>query len=376
MTLAEEAPSADTLSGLVNARSSSRRLATTIVDALKARGHVLVVKGGATALTRELDELMAEPLAKIEPMLMPIEVVGEVTSTFGDDEIDETIETIVRRLTRKLMDSDHVEDVFAEDRVIRRDIFRTLRDELLVFGTDDPGEVRIPLDALGYIPGTVSRRADEATTKAALERAANQASAALLAYDGVAREAVLRLAPEADPDDARRALDEAIADELARLADEGIVELPSIERLLPLPSRLTAAELKTARARIDALLERSFVARGCAVAWDFAEPSSAGVPRIAVHVTPLSEEEARDIERTMATFAGELEALFAPVTPPLAARKPTKKAPVRAAEEAKPSSRRRMKTDAPASSRRTADTTEADAKKRAAAPRKLAAKKR
>ena len=50
----------------MNERNLSRRLSTSVVDALKAHGHILVVKGGAAALARELDELMAGPTAAIE----------------------------------------------------------------------------------------------------------------------------------------------------------------------------------------------------------------------------------------------------------------------------------------------------------------------
>jgi hypothetical protein len=55
----------------VNERSLPRRLATNVVDALKSQGHILVVKGGATALTRELDELMSPLLTTIAPRLEP-----------------------------------------------------------------------------------------------------------------------------------------------------------------------------------------------------------------------------------------------------------------------------------------------------------------
>ena len=103
----------------------------SVVDALKAQGHILVVKGGATALARELEELMAPRLLRIVPRIEPLATVGgEVTSTFGSESLDEEVEGLVDELTAALMDSDHVEDVFAEDNVIRRDIFRALRDGL------------------------------------------------------------------------------------------------------------------------------------------------------------------------------------------------------------------------------------------------------
>ena len=106
-------------------------LSMSVIDALKAQGHILVVKGGATALARELEEIMAPRLLRIVPRIEPLATVGgDVTSTFGSGSIDDEVEELVVELTSALMDSDHVEDVFAEDNVIRRDIFRTLRDGL------------------------------------------------------------------------------------------------------------------------------------------------------------------------------------------------------------------------------------------------------
>ena len=127
----------------MNERNLSRRLSSSVVEALKAHGHILVVKGGATALARELDDLMAPEIVTIEPRLKPVApLVGEPTSTFGDENVDQTVEDMVLKMTHALMRSDHVEDVFAEDAVIRRDIFRVVRD-----GLREPSAGPRPLDA-------------------------------------------------------------------------------------------------------------------------------------------------------------------------------------------------------------------------------------
>ncbi|HTN91918.1 MAG TPA: hypothetical protein VL242_49955, partial [Sorangium sp.] len=74
----------------MNERNLSRRLSTSIVDALKAHGHILVARGGATALARELEDRMAAVITAIAPRLEPYAIVdGEVTSTFGSDELDD-----------------------------------------------------------------------------------------------------------------------------------------------------------------------------------------------------------------------------------------------------------------------------------------------
>ena len=98
-----------------------RRLAVAVVEALKAHGHILVVKGGGEALVRELSQLMMEPVVMVAPRLGPrVPLFGEVTSTFGHEDSDEIVEEMVKSVTHALMESDHVDDVFAEDNVIRQ----------------------------------------------------------------------------------------------------------------------------------------------------------------------------------------------------------------------------------------------------------------
>ena len=228
-----------------------------MVDALKSHGHILVVKGGATPLAREIEELMAPRLEEIAPRLAPRAIVGgEVTSTFGDEAIDESVEEMVLHLTRSLIRLDHVEDVFAEDNVIRRDIFRVVRDGLLhpaVAGADEEEEdatVTVRLDTLGYIAATVSKLADAKMLREALERAASITEVRFTAYAPEAREATFRLS--GDSPDERLELEEAVADELAELVDQGLVELPTIERMVDVGRPVSApAEQRAARGRIQ-----------------------------------------------------------------------------------------------------------------------------
>ena len=293
-------------------RNLSRRLSTNVVEALKSHGHILVVKGGAIALGRELEELIGKQLVEIQPRLGPRAPLGsEPTSTFGDEAVDDAVEDMVDDLTQALMDSDHVEDVFAEDNVIRRDIFRVVRDGLLeplvTEGGDDdePRHVVVRLDTLGYVAATVSKRADEATLRDAFERAAAIAEARLISYDPATREGTFRI--EDDGADERLELEEAVADELADLVEQGEVELPTLGRQVLLPREVTAAEQRAAKARIEAVAEVTLLRTGCAATWEFAGPS-------VVHVTftPLSEHDARDIDHHTAAFARQLAAIFGP----------------------------------------------------------------
>jgi hypothetical protein len=289
----------------VNERNLSRTLSTNIVDALKAQGHILVVKGGALALARELEDLMSPRIAEILPGIQPVSLVGgEVTSTFGHEVIDETVEEIVSNLTRVLMDSDHVEDVFAEDNVIRRDIFRALRDGLLrpvqdsSPGADEPA-VRVELDTLGYIAATVSKLATPKALREALSRAAEMAMAAFMAYQPEDRVATFVL--QDDDPDGRLELEEAIADELTTLVQEGTVDLPTIERRVDLGRALAPAEQRAARAWIDAAGKHALLGAGCVAAWELD-----GGRAIRLTFTPLSDQDAQDVEQHLAAFAREL----------------------------------------------------------------------
>jgi hypothetical protein len=295
----------------VNERNLSRRLAAGVVDTLKARGHILVVKGGATAFARELDELMAPEITTIAPRLKPrTPLVGEPTSTFGDEAVDQAVEDMVVKLTQALMNSDHVEDVFAEDAVIRRDIFRVMRDGL----REPPGEgagddlgghtsVTVKLDALGYVAATASRRADAATLRLALDRAASVAHARFSGFSPELREATFRL--DAGGLDERLEIEEAVADELTDLVEQGLIALPTLERRLDLGRALTPTEQRTLRPRLDAAFEGTLLRAGCAAAWALADART-----IRVLFTPLSEQDASGIDVPLGAFAREIAAIL------------------------------------------------------------------
>jgi hypothetical protein len=299
----------------VNERTLSRRLATGVVEALKSHGHILVVKGGTAALARELDELMTPSLTIIEPRLGPRSpIAGEPTSTFGDEAIDSAVEEMVAKLTRALMSSDHVEDVFAEDLVIRRDIFRAVRDGLLSprlldqdghdQGLDHPS-VQVKLDTLGYVAATVSRRVDPTELRRALDRAASVAHARFSAWSPELREATFRV--EGGGSDERLDLEEAVADELADLVEQGVVDLPTIERRLDLGRAVPSGEQRAVGPRIDALAEATLLRSGCAAVWDFADPRT-----LRITFTPLSDQDARGVDVPMGVFTRELAALLSP----------------------------------------------------------------
>ena len=313
----------------------------SVVDALKAQGHILVVKGGATALARELEELMAPRFVRIVPRIEPMAIVGgEVTSTFGSESLDDEVESLVDELTAALMDSDHVEDVFAEDNVIRRDIFRALRDGLFrapAEGADAVEEqVHIRLDTLGYVAATVSKLATVAAMREALGRAAELVQAHFTAYSAEDRAATFLL-EDGDPD-GRLELEEAIADELTDLVEAGIVDLPTIERTIDLGRPLSPAEHRAFAPKIDAAGQQTILRGGCVASWEMASART-----IAVSFTPLSDQDSRDVDALLAIFAREARAIVGERASPSAAVPAPTPSPaavkiVRAAKAAPPES--------------------------------------
>lgn len=304
----------------MNERNLSRRLSTSVVEALKSQGHILVVKGGAVALARELEDLMVPRLSGIGPRLRPRAPMGaEPTSTFGDEAVDEEVELMVVKLTRALMESDHVEDVFAEDNVIRRDIFRVVRDGILhppvetevdeEDDEDDDLSVTVRLDELGYVAATVSKRADAKMLREALERAAQVVDARLSTFTPETREAAFELSM-GGPDE-RLELEEAVADELADLVDLGLVGLPSVERRFDLGRPLAPTEQRALRPRIESAADATLLPSGCATTWDYADART-----VRVTFTPLSDQDIHGIDAPAAAFGEEITALVASLGQP------------------------------------------------------------
>ncbi|WP_437291665.1 hypothetical protein [Sorangium sp. So ce406] len=327
----------------MNERNLSRRLSTSIVDALKAHGHILVARGGATALARELEEKMSGVIAAIAPRLEPYAIVdGEVTSTFGSDELDDQVEELVASLTSTLMESEHVEDIFTEDNVIQRDVFRVMRDALLgprpELALEDDGPVQVRLDTLGYVASTVGKRAPAQVLREALARAADTAGGKLTTYDAELREATFSV--ESSDPDARLELEEAVADELSELVEAKVVTLPMMERRFELKRRIEPGARGGLRQRIDAIASRMLREGGCAASWELA-----GDRVLRLRLTPLSEQDALEVDSHMTEFTRDIAALLGEPLEELGAVSRPAAAPPRSGA---PSSRRREPAPEPA----------------------------
>ncbi|WP_433937073.1 hypothetical protein AB3662_20770 [Sorangium cellulosum] len=310
---------------------------------MKAHGHILVARGGATALARELEEKMSGVIAAIAPRLEPYAIVdGEVTSTFGSDELDDQVEELVASLTSTLMESEHVEDIFTEDNVIQRDVFRVMRDALLgprpELALEDDGPVQVRLDTLGYVASTVGKRAPAQVLREALARAADTAGGKLTAYDAELREATFSV--ESSDPDARLELEEAVADELSELVEAKVVTLPMMERRFELKRRVEPGARGGLRQRIDAIASRMLREGGCAASWELA-----GDRVLRLRLTPLSEQDALEVDSHMTEFTRDIGALLGEPLEELDAASRPAAAPLRSDA---PSSRRREPAPEPA----------------------------
>lgn len=322
------------------AANPSRHLASTIVEALKHEGHVLVGKGAGETVLRELSVLIQPVIAKVMPSVLRAEVHGEVTSTFGSEATDEAIEELVETLREALIESDGVEDVFAEDKVIERLIFRTLREGLVALAAtadeevDSQPPISVRLHTLGYVAATAARLSDEDTVRDALERAALAASTELDTFDPSTRTAIFA-AREDDPDK-RLEIEEAVEEELADLVDMGLVDLPRVERDVALPFPLSDAQRKSLAKRVQAVADATLTNRSCPGVWEWR-----GEQEIRLGFTPFAEPDGAVVDQLAAAFTTAVvamllearsaalvkRALGEAIAPPSSKRRPAEAAP-------------------------------------------------
>lgn len=302
----------------------SQDLAAKIIDVLLQRGHVLLSKGGRPALVREIADRTNDTLATIVGRLPPPGIVeDEVTSTFGDEALDDTVEEMVEDVTASLMDSDHVEDVFSEDAVIRRDVFRVVKDTLLASrGTwaeneEAEADVEVALESLGYIAAKAAQRGSPSVVEGALRQAGKGVHAKLVRYSPETRTAMFRAAL-ASPD-ARLELEEAVADELCNLVDDGKVALPTIERRISLGRPVSAKERSLSRALIDEAADKTLLPTGCTYEWELEDDGT-----LHLSLVPMSEQDGRGIDPHVEAFARRTLVILNRDRAPEPAAKPAK----------------------------------------------------
>jgi len=331
-------------------RTLNRVLASGVVKALQAQEHVLVAPSGGDALCDEVEAIIAPALSTITPHLEARDVHGEVTSTFGHERADEAVEAMVDLITERLMESDHVDDIFAEDRIIRRDAFRAIREilmgyirgEIEIDDEPDPSDgFDVRLDGLGYVVSTVTQQLHEKPLLEALHRAAQTVGATVLDVDVSKGTATFDLLGGAEV--GRLALEESITETMLELVDADVVELPGIEQVLGVdagdlqqdPRLLEALERAASRTRKQTECRAS-----CTVVDSHT---------LLATLTPLSEETAVEAGLHFDVFLSRLEEELALLSQP-------EPAPAASTSDVAPKSdgraRRKRSSRSPASSRK------------------------
>ncbi len=337
-------------------RTLNHVLASGVVEALQAQEHVLVAPSGGDALCDEVEAIIAPALISITPHLEERrDVHGEVTSTFGHERADEAVETMVEQITERLMESDHVDDIFAEDRIIRRDAFRAIREILMEYirgeiEIDDEPEpsdgFEVRLDALGYVVSTVTKQLDEQTLSDSLTRAAESVGGTVLGLDMGKGAATFDLLGGAEV--GRLALEEAITETMVALVDADIVELPGIEQVLGVESGDLHRDPRLVGA-LERAANRTKQQTECEASCIVVDAHT-----LLATLTPLSAEAVAEAELHFDVFLARLEEELAALATPgttttdEAAASESDRAPQSGAR----ASRKRSSSRSPASSRK------------------------
>ena len=320
-----------------------RVLASSVLRALRARDHVEISAASADAITDEMEAIIAPALDDITPHLNE---VGEAMNTidtgrFARADLDlaasveaardssaregaksgktngpsamaqrrgKALRLMVDNITERLLESDHVDDIHADDEVLRRDAFRAIRKILFRYirgdldveddVPDEETSFTVALERLGYVVFTVSERLDPAMLEDALERAAAASEGELLWLDATSFVAAFDTPGGAEV--SRLTLEEAITEELVGLVDSELVELPCIEQLLELDRETCLAP------GFEEAVERA-EARIRAESGSMATCARVDEHTVVATFTPLSEDAAERADEHFASFLGALE---------------------------------------------------------------------
>jgi len=105
-----------------------RLLAQSAVDALQDREHIIVAPGSTDALLAELETAIAPCMATLQLGLVPGPKTLDAAprSSSRPRASSKGVTAVIDAMARCLMASDHVDDIFADDRALRRDALRAI----------------------------------------------------------------------------------------------------------------------------------------------------------------------------------------------------------------------------------------------------------
>ncbi len=275
-----------------------RVLATGVLEALRTREHVLVSPASSDALCDEVEAIIAPAIEDLTQHLTPPRRPRAKKRA-------DAVESVVDRITARLLESDHVDDIFASDRTIRRDAYRAIRDILLgyIHGEIEVAEAarddfRVQLASLGYLVQLVSSRVAFEVLCQALERAATSVGAHLVCVDTATATATFDLPGGAEV--GRLAIEEAISEELVSLIEAEMIELPHVEQVLELDPHTSAAPgFAEAIARAEA---RTRSETGCAATCQLVDERT-----LIATLVPLSNDGVDRSEELFSRFVATLE---------------------------------------------------------------------
>lgn len=286
-------------------------LASGVLEALRQREYVAVLPEAEDALRDELVAVITPSLTSIEKHLnaersrkRPGRAVRQ--GSLGHGHTEEQVVDLVEIVTDRLMESDHVQDIYAEDRLIRRDVLRAIRGILLAYLR---GEVVLEADRslenfdvmlpeLGYVVRGVCERADPNTIHDALVVAASACAGRLCSLDSSRGVAMFELPGGAEA--GRLAVEEAITEEMMSLVRAGVVPLPSIEQLLEISPDIPL--LPGFAAAVERAETRTRHTTGCDASCRLLDDTT-----VLVSITPLSAEAADEAQDHFERFLGLLE---------------------------------------------------------------------
>ncbi|MEM1029876.1 MAG: hypothetical protein AAF928_18215 [Myxococcota bacterium] len=285
-------------------------LADGVIEALRARDHIAFSPEAEDALNDELVLLITPSVAMMGDHLeaeRAQESRAVAQGSLGHGHTEEAVVELAEHITDRLLQSDHVEDVFAADRMIRRDVLRALRTQLLAYLR---GEVvlashrtilerfEVTLAELGYVVRGVCERADPSTIHHSLVVAANVCGGRLCSLEISMGVAIFELPGGAEA--GRLALEEAITGEMMGLVRAGVVPLPSIEQLLEIsPDVPGLSGFRDAIARAEL---RTRHTTGCEATCRLLDETT-----VLVSVIPLSKEAAAEAHDHFSRFLELLE---------------------------------------------------------------------
>lgn len=295
----------------MNAPNLSRRLATRIIDGLQGRGRIVVVRGSTSALVRAVDDAIS---AFVSPIADRFE---HEQSSADDPQTRDALTLLASSVARTLFSSEHLEDVFADRAIVEREVFDAAMNAFVEEQEAERARVmHVEIDLLGYVAATAGKLAPEEHVTSAIEHAAMSLGVKVSNYDPASRVATFETGDETFPD-LRLELEEAVADELSSLVARGVVKLPVLERTRPLV-RLVDPSSRTRLMRVmDRAATRTLRRTGCSAQWELPDDRS-----VRVVFTPLSEQDARDVDTHVTEFASEVDGILADAGAPLVTEVP------------------------------------------------------